>query len=177
MSARLGALLVSALSVVAAIPCGFAQMVSTAALSGTAEVPPNASGATGVATITYFPATTTMTVSASFSGLSGTVVAAHIHCCTTGVANAGVATQTPTFTGFPAGVTSGTYEHTFDMTDSNSYNSAFVTASGSVAAALQRLLAGMQNGTAYFNIHTTIFPGGEIRGNLIVPALFHDGFE
>lgn len=32
------------------------------------------------------------------------------------------------------------------------------------------LLAGLLNGTAYFNIHTMMFPGGEIRGQLhLVP--------
>src|SRR5207249_1148612 len=92
--------------------------------------------------------------------------ASHIHCCTTtpGSANVGVATTLPTFTGFPSGVTSGTYDHVFDMSLASSYNPAFVTAQGSVSNAFNALVAGMETGNAYLNIHTTQFPGGEIRG-------------
>ena len=120
-----------------------------------------------------------MTVSTSFLGLSAPLTAAHIHCCTIGVGttNAGVASQTPSFPGFPAGVSAGTYEQTFDMTLASSFNAAFVSASGSVAAALQRLLDGMGNGTAYFNIHSAAFPGGEVRGNLVEQGIFRNGFD
>jgi hypothetical protein len=104
-----------------------------------------------------------------FSGLLGPNTAAHIHCCT-GVADtgtAGVATVTPTFTGFPTGVTSGTYNHLFDMTLASSYNTAFITAAGgSVANAEADLYAGLLAEKSYFNIHSTIVPGGEIRGFL-----------
>ena len=43
---------------------------------------------------------------------------------------------------------------------------AFVTAEGSVATAEASLLAGIAAGDAYLNIHTTVIPGGEIRGFL-----------
>lgn len=179
MSARVVALFAAALSFAGAAPCVFGQVVYTTTLSGAAEVPPTGSTGTGSATITYFPATSMMTVATSFSGLSSTVTAAHIHCCTIGVGttNAGVATQTPSFTGFPTGVTAGTYNQTFDMTLASSFNPAFVTASGTVATALQLLLAGMGNGTAYFNIHSTAFPGGEVRGNLVEQSIFRSGFN
>jgi len=78
-----------------------------------------------------------------------------------------VATTTRTFPGFPLGVTSGTYDQTFDMTLSSSYNPAFVTANGSVGAAEAALFADMAAGTAYLNIHSQVVPGGEIRGFLI----------
>ncbi|HOY76998.1 CHRD domain-containing protein [Dokdonella sp.] len=178
MSARFVALLAAALSFAGATPCAFGQVVYTTTLSGAAEVPPNASTGVGSATITYFPATSMMTVSTSFSGLSGVATAAHIHCCTSSTTNAGVATQTPNFDGFPIGIAAGTYEHTFGMTLSSSYNPAFVTASGgSVTAALQRLLEGMGNRTAYFNIHSMSFPGGELRGNLVEQSIFRSGFD
>lgn len=168
-----------AMCIVAFTPCALAQVVYTASLSGAAEIPPNASTAIGTATITYSPGASTMIVSTSFSGLTGTTSVAHIHCCTpvAGTSNAGVATQTPTFAGFPAGVSAGTYANTFDMTVASSYNASFVTASGSVEQALVRLLEGMGNGTAYFNIHSTVFPGGEIRGNLVEQAIFRNGFD
>ena len=37
---------------------------------------------------------------------------------------------------------------------------------GTVAGAQAAIIAGLLNGQAYFNIHTTQFPGGEIRGQL-----------
>jgi hypothetical protein len=83
--------------------------------------------------------------------------------------NAGVATEVPTFSGFPLGVMSGTYDETFDLTSATSFNPAFVTAQGSVAAAETALAAGLASGNAYLNIHTTDHPAGEIRG-FLTPA-------
>ncbi|MEP6882847.1 MAG: CHRD domain-containing protein [Dokdonella sp.] len=170
---------IAALFLLVGMHCAQAQVVYTATLSGASEVPPTSTTGTGTVTVTYSPATSTMIVSTTFSGLVGTTTAAHIHCCTTsaGAGTAAVATQVPSFAGFPLGVNAGTYATTFDMTLATSYNPSFVTASGSVAAALTRLLQGMGNGTAYFNIHTIPFPGGEIRGNLLEPPLFRNGFE
>jgi hypothetical protein len=82
-----------------------------------------------------------------------------------------VATVLPTFTGFPLGVTSGTYDHIFDMALASSYNPAFITAYGSISNAFNALVAGMESGNAYLNIHTTQFPGGEIRGLLETAAV------
>lgn len=165
----------TALLFAGAAPDVFAQVVYTTTLSGVAAVPPNASTAVGAATITYVPATSMMTVSMSFSGLSGIATAAHIHCCTSTTTN--VAVATPSFTGFPTGATSGTYQHTFDMTLASSFNPGFVTASGGVTAARQRLLDGMGNRTAYFDIHTAPLPGGELRGNLAEQCIFCNGFD
>jgi len=119
----------------------------------------------------------TMHVQASFSGLTGTTTASHIHCCTaisglpptdpSTVTNVGVATQTPSFAGFPLGVTAGTMDTTFDMTLATSYNPAFVTASGgTIDGAYTAFLNGLAAGQAYFNIHTSFRSGGEIRGFL-----------
>ena len=110
-----------------------------------------------------------MQVQESFSGLMAGNTASHIHCCTTdpGVGNAPVATTVPTFTDFPAGETTGTYDHTFNMLDASSYNPTFITAHGGTAnSAFTAFLAGMNAGTTYANIHTSVHPGGEIRGFL-----------
>ena len=141
-------------------------------LSGPSESPPNASPGTGIATVIVDPVAHTMDVDTTFSGLvtTGTgTTAAHIHAPTAApfTGTAGVATTTPTFPGFPLGVTSGTYIHVFDLTDASSYNPSFVTANGGlIANAETALLAAIVGGTAYFNIHTNTFPGGEIRGFL-----------
>lgn len=151
---------------------GVAQAVPItyeAILSGIAEDPPNASAGTGFAKVVLDTIAHTLQVYVSFTGLTGTTTAAHIHCCTavplTG--NAGVATQVPNFTGFPSGVTAGTYSNTFDLTLAASFNPAFVAANaGTVADAEAALAAGLEAGQTYFNIHTSTFGGGEIRGFL-----------
>jgi hypothetical protein len=97
---------------------------------------------------------------------------AHIHCCLASLfaagTNVGVATTVPAFPGFPLGVTSGTYDHVLDLTSASSYNPAFVTMQGgTVVAAEAALINGIETGKTYLNIHTTNFPGGEIRGFLV----------
>ena len=141
-------------------------------LTGAAESPPSGSPGTGTAIVVIDPTAHTLSVHVVFAGLIGTTTASHIHCCTAapGTGTAGVATVTPTFTGFPLGVTSGTYDHTFDLTDAGSWNLAFITAHGGTPGGAEAaLLAGLAAGEAYLNIHSTFRPGGEIRGFLVVP--------
>lgn len=142
--------------------------VYTASLSGASEVPPNASPASGSASVGFDIATHTLTIDVSFSGLLGDSTAAHIHCCTAlpETGGAGVATMTPSFEGFPSGVTSGTYHHVFDTSLASTWNNGFVDTHGGIAGAEAALLAALDNGQAYFNLHSTFAPGGEIRGFL-----------
>jgi len=142
------------------------------------ESPPTNSTGSGTAIVILDPAANTMRVSVVFSGLTSGVTAAHIHCCqaTPGAnANIGVATTTPTFTGFPSAVTSGTYDNTFDLLQASSYNPAFIAGalvpSHTVAGAATVLTNGIQNSLTYLNIHTTNNPGGEIRALLVAPKL------
>jgi len=151
-------------------PAGAAPVVYGGQLKGSSEIPANASPATGTAIVTVETTANTMRVQADFTGLVAVNTAAHIHCCVAQPANAPVATVTPTFTGFPGGVMAGSYDHTFDMTLATSYNASFITANGgTVASALNVLFAGIAAGQAYFNIHTTTSPGGEIR-SILIPA-------
>jgi hypothetical protein len=136
-------------------------------LAGSNEVPANASPGTGTATILINDALDTITISASFAGLTAGTAAAHIHCCTSATANTGVAIETPSLPGFPLGVTSGSFSNSFNLLDANNYNAPFVTANGGTAiGARDALIAGLLAGRSYFNIHTANFPGGEIRGQL-----------
>lgn len=130
-------------------------------LSGANEVPPNASPATGEATIVIDG--DLLTLNTTFSGLLAGTTAAHIHCCTAPTAM--VATPTPSFPGFPSAVTAGSYSQTFDLSLASSYNPNFVAAYPTLDVAKLALLTGLANGTAYLNIHTSAFPGGEIRGS------------
>lgn len=136
----------------------------TAILNGANESPANASPGTGSATFTLVG--NVLTINGTFTGLTGTTAAAHMHCCTAAAltGTAGVATTTPSFAGFPLGVTNGTFLLTLDLTQASSYNPAFVTANGSIDASRAALIAGMNSGRTYLNIHTSTFGGGEIRG-------------
>ena len=144
------------------------QVAFTATLTGSQEVPPNASPGVGSALVTLDTVTNLLTINVSFSGLLSPTIASHIHCCTPPGANATVATQVPTFPGFPLGVTTGTYLATFDLTQASTYNPAFIAAhGGTVAGAQAAFIAGLLSNQTYLNIHTMQFPGGEIRGQLI----------
>jgi len=165
---KYSSIVAGALFAAVAMPAAAIESIYTAVLSGSAEVPRNESPATGTATVTIDTGNYTMRVQETFSGLLAENTASHIHCCTTPTGTAGVVTTTPTFTGFPSGVTSGTYDHTFDMTNASSYNPAFLTANGGVPlSAFDALVAGLNSGSAYANIHSEMFPAGEIRGTLV----------
>ncbi len=139
-------------------------MVFTASLDGLSEVPPNASPGDGGVTVTVDDVLKTMRVQASFMSLIGAATAAHIHCCAPPGVNTGVASG---LTGFPVAVTSGVYDMSFDMTMASSYFASFITANGGTPdSAFSALLAGMNAGNAYVNVHTTFVPAGEVRGNL-----------
>src|SRR4051794_33581160 len=144
-----------------------------AQLSGANEVPPSGSTATGFASVVLDPTAQTIQVNITFSDLTTPTTAAHIHCCLpspllTGV-NVGVATTVPTFPGFPLGVTTGVYHSSvLSLLDPGTYNPAFVALfPGGIPQAEAALVAGIENEETYLNIHTMLFPRGEIRGFLV----------
>ena len=123
-----------------------APITFVATLSGAAEIPSNGSPGTGQATVVLDPTANSLHVQVSFSGLTSGTTASHIHCCVPAAppalpGNLLVATTTPTFPDFPLGATSGTYDHTLDLTLASSYNPAFVTAEGGVPQAEAALIA------------------------------------
>ena len=164
-----GALLLIAAMTLAASTANAAPITYTAILNGANESPANVSLGTGYATVVFDVVAHTMEVDAWFSGLSGNTTASHIHAPTAlaGVGNASVATQTPSFIGFPLGVRSGTFSNSFDMTLASSYRAGYLTGfGGSTALAEAALAQAAADGKAYLNIHTNLYPGGEIRGFL-----------
>lgn len=162
-----------------------APLVFTTNLDGASESPPVVSDGVGLGIVTVDSSDFTMRVRTVFFGLTGSVTVAHIHCCTemAGSGTVGVATTVPTFPDFPGGGTSGFYDVTFNMLSSGSWNPTFVGNHGaSVETAFAALLAGLESGRAYLNIHSTFAPGGEIRGFLLFATsrpseIFADGFE
>lgn len=119
----------------------------TATLTGANEVPPRATTATGTATVIIDDVTGKGTITISFSGLSTTVTGAHIHCCAAPGANGPVIVPFDSFLNLSADKLSGSLT-----------NFAFTLTAAQVTA--------MKNGLAYVNVHSSQFPGGEIRGQL-----------
>jgi hypothetical protein len=143
-------------------------------LSGAKESPPKPSPGSGLATVVYDSTLHSMEVTVLFSGLSSPVLssnAAHLHCCTTNPWTGTSLVATP-FSGFPTGVTSGSYTRHIDLTNILSYNSTFVATNGGTAATAEAALAsGLAAGKAYAQVHTAGFPSGEMRSFLELALL------
>ena len=147
-----------------------AFLVFTTPLSGPAEAPPNASPGIGFAQIDMDTVAHTMRVRVGFSGLVGLTTASHVHAPTAvpGVGTSGIATELPSFTGFPLGVAAGTYDHTFDTSLIPTWNATFLANNGGTALGAETgFITAMTQGRAYLNVHSPQFPNGEIRGQLI----------
>ncbi len=159
---KLCAGLVAAITVLGTMPA-HALQVYEGAMSGLNEVPPNDSGATGFSTLSLDG--NILTVDIVWSDLEGGAPsAAHIHCCTD------VGTNIPVAVGFDPFPTtlSGTFHDVFDLLDPSIYTASFLTnfGNGTAQGARNALVAGLNAGRAYTNIHNATFPGGEIRANL-----------
>ncbi|HTE14505.1 MAG TPA: CHRD domain-containing protein [Burkholderiales bacterium] len=153
--------------VVQAVPIAFSTT-----LSGAAEFPSNASPGTGTASVVIDTDANTLIIDAQWAGLIAPTTVAHIHCCVSpsaAVPTAGVAVTPTTLPGFPAGVTAGTYHVVLDLGAASTYTTAFVNnfGGGTIQGAEDALFAGLSSGSAYFNIHSSAFTAGEIRGFLV----------
>lgn len=147
MTKSLASIALVAIAGAAATPVATAEIFTvTVLLSGLEEVPPTGSPGTGSADVTIDTVTRFVQVSGQFSGLIGTVTAGHIHGLAAPGSTAGV------IFGFtvPVGASSGSF-----------------SGSGIMSVAQ---FDGLMNNLTYLNIHSTVNPGGEIRGQVIVPA-------
>ena len=130
-----------------------------AKLRGLEETPAVITNATG--TFRATPTSTGFNYTLTYSGLGSNAVAAHIHLgqrATTG----GVAI--PLCSGgnkpaCPAG--GGTVTGTIVASDV-----VAITAQGLAAGDLASVVRAIRAGFAYVNVHTTVFPSGEIRGQI-----------
>jgi hypothetical protein len=144
-----------------AIPAHADTITYTATLLGSNEVPPT--GSPGIGFGTFILNGNLLSINESFSGLTAPASAAHIHCCGPVGVNEIVAVP---FTPFP-NATSGTFMATVDLSLAATYTAAFITQEGgTVGLAEAGLIAALNSGNTYANIHDTNFPGGEIRGQI-----------
>ena len=120
-----------------------------ATLDGSQEVPANASLGTGTGTMAYDDLTKQLSWDISFSGLSAGATASHFH----GPAAPGVSAtvQIP--------ISLGAY---INMTSGNLVGMATLTSTQE---------ADLLSDLWYINIHTNLYPGGEIRGQVQVVPL------
>lgn len=149
------------------------HVFTSTTMSGAQESPSVVSNGTGTGVFTYDDVAHTLRMQVTFSGLTGNTTLAHIHAPTAVgfVGNAGVSVQPPSLLNFPLGVTSGSYDQTFNLRDSATYSGAFVTNNGGTLETAETALIGfMSTGRAYFNIHTSFVGSGEIRGYIPAPG-------
>ena len=114
-------------------------------VNGAQEVPPRATPAEGRMDVKYNKKTKVLTYTVTWAGLTGNPIGAHIHGEAPRGANAGIKHD---FTAPLPKTTSGTY--TGSVTEDE--------------VAIKE--AGLLQGLYYVNIHTPMFPGGEIRGQI-----------
>ena len=165
MKSSIGLAAVTFAAALAAAPATAATF--TTVLSGANETTPNASTATGAGTLILSTDRNKIKVNASWAGLSGPATIGHAHCCALQGANGPVAIDFE-----PPNVATGALSRFYDLTDIATYGGGFLAANGGTAASARlAFLAGLEGGGAYYNIHSALYPGGEIRGNLAAVAV------
>ena len=117
----------------------------SAVLNGLQETPPNVSPASGTATF-FLDAGKLLHCTITYSGLTASRTASHIHCCAPPGTPAGV--LFPTSGGGPTSDTIVITVGPLSVTQETSLNA----------------------GQMYENVHTSTFPGGEIRGQILGPV-------
>ena len=161
LSRPFAAVVAAAVLLTGAVPAA-AVTTFKATLVGANETVPTGSPGAGTGLLTLSDDRNSLDVAITFSGLTAPAIAGHLHCCAAQGFNATVAIPFSF-----ASATAGSIDQTFDLTSAATYTSGFVTASGgTIARARSAFLAGLDGGLVYANIHTSTFPGGEIRGQL-----------
>ena len=128
----------------------------TIQLTGRNEVPANASPAQGFANFQYNAATGTFDIRMFVTGLTSAIIDSHIHMNIPGSNGPVVVPFGPGFVPVAGG---------FELA-ATGLSLANITPPAGFSA--QDVLMEILLGRAYFNIHTATFPGGEVRGNIIV---------
>ena len=135
-------------------------------LTGYQENPDISTVASGSFKATLDDDAQTITYELSYSGLEGSVIQAHVHFGKRAV-NGGVSffrcgtAASPGPAGTPTCPTDGTVRRTVTAADILG-----PTGQGIEAMNYEELAAAMRNGSTYANVHSTKWPGGEIRAQI-----------
>ena len=121
----------------------------TATLTGTQETPPNSSPGTGSAAFILDDVNHTLVSAVTFSGLTGETTSADIQ--------AGPGQPPPIVHPFPVGPAG----FPIDVTQGSFTDIWTGLLPGNIAA--------LESGSYFIAIRTSAFPGGEIRGQIVVP--------
>jgi CHRD domain len=138
-------------------------------LTGYEESPSVSTTATGAFTATIAPDGEVIQYTETYSGLQGPVTQSHIHVGQLGVNGSVVIFLCQTATNpDPTGLAPPCpQEGTVSGTITTANVIAGATASQQLAAGdLAAVAAAIRAGAAYANVHTTLSPGGEIRGQI-----------
>jgi hypothetical protein len=143
-------------------------------LIGYEENPDISTGATGSFKVTIDDRAHTLTYELTYSGLEGTVTQSHIHFGKPGI-NGGIAVFLCGTAGSPGPSGTPTCPTTSTATVSRTVSSSdFLSpASGGINqgipagdAGWNELVAALRSGHAYANVHSSTWPGGEIRAQI-----------
>jgi len=144
-------LVLAAVALIAIVPgavTGASDEVFTGTFSGAQEVPPVSTSAGGTVYVFINPAATEVKYAVSYTGLSGPLVAAHIHAGSPGVNGQIMLPLTPGPSTMFGSLTQANFQST--------------SAATTWSAALNLI----RTGRAYVNLHTAAHPQGEIRAAL-----------
>lgn len=141
----------TALGLFVSINSAHAGTLFDAVLNGSQEVPPNASPATGFGLFELNDAETELAFEISYGDLLTGLTVAHFHRGAVGV-NGPVVRGISVAEGAIPGTTSGLMSGIWKSTDASPLTPA--------------LVADLKAGLIYVNLHTSLFPGGEIRGQI-----------
>jgi len=134
-------------------------VVATATLGGGDETPILLSGAAGTAEVAIDTTAKEFAVTLRIFNIPTTTTAGHIHVGSKGIAG-------PVVIDFPAiAGRLGDFVTTFRVGEA-----AFRANAAIGINTIDDVIQAVANGNAYVNIHTTTFPAGEIRGQLVPKA-------
>lgn len=155
------------LSLLALLPLGVAVAASghgnfQANLSGYNEVPAISTAASGEFNARISHDDTAIAFELSYDGLEGSVTAAHIHLGQRDV-NGGVVAFLCSAAGTPQTCPASPARISGVITAADVIGP---TGQGIDAGEFAELVAAMRNGSTYVNVHSSKFPGGEIRSQL-----------
>jgi hypothetical protein len=155
-----------ALSMALTLPAWAQRGTTTTRLQGFEEVPAIATPAEGRFSARINHAENTISYELSYSGLQGSITQAHIHFAQEGVNGAIVIFLCSNLGNGPAGTQACPASPGSISGTATADDVLAVAAQGISAGQMHKVLRAIRSGIAYVNVHSTLFPGGEIRGQL-----------